>query len=671
MENKIRITCVSLNFEELNKVNLDALKHASLANNMETINHLKAKLSFPIDQLAMIKKCNAVMLLVIHTWNADKETLYDRLLSAWDSLSDGGITDMLKKIKIFDDEDAIKYLGECAAGLHSVVVGDSQVYSQIYDSLKNASESQRGSPVLDTLASWLQKTHATIMKETGISSGNASMERLACDDVAKVIEKNEKVAILGLGKSGQLITKILTAEKNIPSIVIDRTEAKSREIASKYKTEMAQFGNFDFLTESKAVVMALEVVPGTVEFAAKLTKSLKEKKGKIGLFVDLSSPPLMEKEELKPLGIKLVDITDLSQNRKKMITARQRETNKVRDILAKSVPAAMDEINAALSKSEFARQRQIGITKLSKDKLAVLKARDVVFDSIRSTLHAKGFSEVQTPYIIGITSDPPKVDKGGAFAVDWPGGGALLRQSPQLYKQIVVVSGQKKMFEIGPFWRAEEAPTIRHLEESIGLDIEMANIKSLEELYDVAYEIIDGAFKTLKKNSLPRNEELKLPRRKDIPIMEYGQAVELLNKKGFKISYGEDLGILGEAKLGDVIKKEKKSDIFIIQHYPTSIKKFYTIERDDGLTETFDIVFGGWELISGALRETRAESIKRRMRLSHIDPEQYSFYLNLVGGALPHGGFGMGLDRLMAKLLGLENIRDAVLFPRTFEQLVP
>jgi len=101
------------------------------------------------------------------------------------------------------------------------------------------------------------------------------------------------------------------------------------------------------------------------------------------------------------------------------------------------------------------------------------------------------------------------------------------------------------------------------------------------------------------------------------------------------------------------------------------VKKFYTYQNDDGTTETFDLILGGWELASGAIRETRTSEIRRRMAMSGIDPSRYEFYLSLLDGAPRHGGFGMGFDRLIAKLIGVDRIGDAVAFPRTFDQLIP
>lgn len=134
---------------------------------------------------------------------------------------------------------------------------------------------------------------------------------------------------------------------------------------------------------------------------------------------------------------------------------------------------------------------------------------------------------------------------------------------------------------------------------------------------------------------------------------------------------GDDLGLVSEAKLGQLIKSRNASDIFVIKDYPDTIKKFYTKNKSGGLTETFDVIVDGWELVSGAIRQTDGEQIRKSMLLSGIDISNYEFYISIIDKAVDHGGFCLGLDRLIAKILDKEMISDAVPFPRTYKRLIP
>jgi aspartyl/asparaginyl-tRNA synthetase len=208
------------------------------------------------------------------------------------------------------------------------------------------------------------------------------------------------------------------------------------------------------------------------------------------------------------------------------------------------------------------------------------------------------------------------------------------------------------------------------LEESIGLDVELSN-PSLQDLYNLACSVISRAASALSSSIIGTLSDIRLPTRADTPVLEYSDAIDALNASGLKIPFGQDLGVYGEARLGWLIKKKHDSDIVIVQHYPDTVKKFYTLRNEQGLTETFDVVLRGWEVVSGALRETNVRSMKRRMILSGLVPAEYEFYISIVKGAPPHGGFGMGFDRVVGKLMGFDRIEDAVPFPRAFEKLIP
>lgn len=218
--------------------------------------------------------------------------------------------------------------------------------------------------------------------------------------------------------------------------------------------------------------------------------------------------------------------------------------------------------------------------------------------------------------------------------------------------------------------RSETFESYRHLQESIGLDIEIKEPKDLEELYQLASSIIINTQKKIaQKFKLKTN--LQFPPVANIPVFTYTEVVSLLNENGSPVMYGEDLGLISEAKLGQIIKKTYQSDIFVIKDYPDTIKKFYTKKKEGGKTETFDIIVCGWELVSGAIRQTDGEQIRRSMMISGINADNYTFYISIVDGAVSHGGFCIGIDRLIAKILELEMVSDAVVFPRTFKKLVP
>ncbi len=297
---------------------------------------------------------------------------------------------------------------------------------------------------------------------------------------------------------------------------------------------------------------------------------------------------------------------------------------------------------------------------------AVFAIRDCVTTAIRNYAESKGFIEVHTPKIVGAGAE------GGAllFPVDYFGKKAFLSQSPQLYKQMIMATGFDKVYEIAPYFRAEKSDTSRHVAEFIMLDVEMAFIESQEDVMKFLEEGIKRVFEHVKKH---REEELsilgielevpKLP----FPRITYSEAVEKLGLK-----QGQEIGTEEEKKLGKIIEEEKGTGLYFITLFPEEEKPFYIMEAGDGLSYSFDLELGGEEIASGGQREHRYDELVKRIKKKGLKPENFAFYLNAFKyGMPPHGGFGLGVDRLVQKMLGLPNIREVVLHPRDLKRVLP
>lgn len=664
----IKIICASLNFQRLDEHASSILSGAHLETDTKTILNFKKDVGFPLEQLAIIKKCNAVILVFCYYGDFSNDFVHGRILDTWDKFARVGISDFIKYIKFFEDNDAIKYLGECAIGLHSITVGDSQVMSQICDSLQSASNSQPENPTFSILISWLKNLTAEVELKTALFEGNTSVERIASEIISQKIKKDETISLIGYGRSGKLITKILNKELGYHVKIANRTTGVFSDIKKEKNIDIIDFSNYAELLNSDCVVLAVDSNKETEEYSKKLLQNFEKIKSKQKLFVDLTSPTLFKKAGNK----NIITINDISIEANKNLDKRINEVNKAREIVDKQSITVIKNLNREIGKIVFDKQKKEVVCKLENDKLEILKIRNDAYKSIRQYLDKLDFVEVNSPYIVGISTDPPKVDKGQTIDVFWQEGTkAFLRQSNQLYKQIIVVSGLPKIYEIGPFWRAEVSQSYRHLQESIGLDIELSQPKDLKELYRLAYSIILNVKKHIWNKYNIENVDLIFPNPDLVPVITYIEAVTMLNSRGYVLALGEDLGLMGEAKLGQIIKRDYNSDVFIVINYPDTIKKFYTRKIKNGNTETFDIIVSGWEVVSGALRETNREKIEKSMQLSKINPQEYAFYLSVIDNAIPHGGFCLGFDRLIAKLLDLEMITDAVAFPRTSQTLIP
>ena len=289
-----------------------------------------------------------------------------------------------------------------------------------------------------------------------------------------------------------------------------------------------------------------------------------------------------------------------------------------------------------------------------------------VLTALREFFHEKGFVEVRTPKIIATATE------GGAelFEVKYFDRTAYLAQSPQLYKEELTTVFEK-VFEIGPYFRAEESHTGRHVSEFTSVDIEQAFadmddvMKLLEDA--VAYvvkRVIDVNGRELKSLGV----ELKPPRT-PFPRITYDESVEILSSMGVSISYGEDFGTPHLRALA-----KKFHSYYFITEFPTDIKPFYIqpSSKNPKVSESFDLMYQWLELASGGTRVSDGELLRRRLEEKGLNPASFEDHLKVFSYGMPvHAGWGLGFERLLMVLTRRTNIRETILFPRDRFRLVP
>jgi aspartyl-tRNA synthetase len=302
---------------------------------------------------------------------------------------------------------------------------------------------------------------------------------------------------------------------------------------------------------------------------------------------------------------------------------------------------------------------------------AVFEIKSVAHNLIDQFLVDEGFVEVFTPKIVASGAE------GGStlFQLKYFDRPAYLAQSPQLYKQMLMSTGLDRVFEIGPAFRAEPSDTVRHVSEFISFDGEMAFIDSMKDVLDIIERCTQAVIKGLESRVGPQletlNTTISVPKA-PYPVIEYKDAVDMVQGAGMKLELGDDLGTEGEKSLGEIMK-EKGHDMYWIVEYPEEAKPFYIMEKDGTpYSYSFDLDYMGQEISSGGQREHRYDRLVERMRKKGLDPESFRFYLDAFQyGMPPHGGWGLGVERMLQKMLNLSNIRETILFPRDRIRLVP
>ncbi len=296
--------------------------------------------------------------------------------------------------------------------------------------------------------------------------------------------------------------------------------------------------------------------------------------------------------------------------------------------------------------------------------------RSNILRIIRDFFSQNKFIEVNTPKIIGSASE------GGSnlFSFDYFKQKGFLAQSPQLYKEQLVLS-LDRVFEIAPYFRAENSHTLRHLNEFLSVDLEAAyldyyDIMSIMEelikkilMYMRDSNYVDNENPLLEGNTL--NDLISIP----FPKISYDKCLEELASIGEKVTFGDDLSDSALRKLG-----EKFDKFYFIVDWPLSLKPFYIHGKESNptLSKSFDLQFGHLELVSGGTRQHDVSKLKSRLADQGLSTDNFKDHLRVFEwGMPPHSGCGLGFDRLMMVLLGLNNIREAVLYPRDTSRISP
>ena len=288
-------------------------------------------------------------------------------------------------------------------------------------------------------------------------------------------------------------------------------------------------------------------------------------------------------------------------------------------------------------------------------------------------LNKNGFVKTFTPCLMGATSE------GGAdvFPVIYFLKEAFLRQDPQLHRQLVIAGGIDKLYDIGPSWRADPSHTSRHLCEHRGCAVELAFISDEYDIMRVEEQLIISGLEKVKKECKEELEVLKkeitIPKT-PFPIIEFPKVYEILEEMGKKVEYGQEPDREGESLLASYVKTKFKHDFFFMNRFPFGIKPFYVMRVDDEpeWARSTDFIYKGTELSSGGQREHRYNKLMSQVKEKKMSLESVKWFTEFFKyGVPPHGGFCIGIERLVMKMLDLENVKEAVLFPRTPERLIP
>ena len=304
---------------------------------------------------------------------------------------------------------------------------------------------------------------------------------------------------------------------------------------------------------------------------------------------------------------------------------------------------------------------------------ALFKIRAKAQSLIRRFLEDQGFMEINTPKIVLMGAE----SGADVFEVNYFSRQAYLSQSPQLYKQMLMSSGIEKVYEIAAYWRAEKSHTSRHLTEFWMLDVEVSFINNIEDILKLLEDMMVYVISELKDEEYRSlevlNVKLNTPK-SPFPRVTIREAYKILAENGKILQYGDDLDTEAEEKLGEIFMKNYNSEFLFVLEFPWGKSPFYSMRKEDEPEWVigFDLLYKGLEIASGKQREHRYEKLLQNVIEKKLKIDTLKWYLeSFKYGMPPHGGFGFGIDRFIKQMLNLEDIREAILFPRDPERIHP
>ena len=304
----------------------------------------------------------------------------------------------------------------------------------------------------------------------------------------------------------------------------------------------------------------------------------------------------------------------------------------------------------------------------------VFRIQTTIENAWRQYWVENGFVEIHSPKLMA----SPSESNAELFKLEYFEGHAYLAQSPQFYKQMAMMAGLGRVFEIGPVFRADPSFTSRHATEFVSVDIEVSWIDSHEDIMAIQEQLLQRAIQAVKD---AHGDEILARFGVDVvvpsipfPRIALSDAVEIIKERGHEIARGGDLDPEGERQIAAHVAEKFGHEFVFVTDYPASVRPFYHMRHADnpGLTNSYDLIWRGTEITTGAQREHRLDVLVEQVKQKGLEPEGLQTYLDFFKyGAPTHGGFGMGLLRVLMLLLHQPNIREVGFLFRGPNRLEP
>ncbi|MEU1204649.1 hypothetical protein [Nocardia sp. NPDC005825] len=550
---------------------------------------LRCRLVWPLEDIAVIEKCNAVIVVATVSVDTDPDFVREVLLDRWLEVAPD-LGRVLSQVHHYYGMAALEYLGEVAIGLRSVVLGDTQVYSQVVHGMRSA----QGADEHHSPFALVSRRFAGLLRDvrlrTALQQGNTCLERIVAGRLKNALRTEAaEIAVLGFGRTGQLLAEILLKETNHTLMVVNRT-ASAVAGRSSERFVPVPWGEFGFLKTVKAIVICLAPAPESRSYAERVFDVLASGDS-VPLVLDMSSPSITR--QIMHRSWTVVQLDEIASEARSGLEARQREVNKAKEVVRDWARTVAGELDLPGDNAY-----KIPTPQLSGPRLAGpgLSRKAQMLAVVRDYMASAGFLEIQTPCMSSAARSGGALRSSIRFEID-PAG----------------TPGAGRVYEVGPVWFPDSSWAPADIAETYLLSAGIQEPLDLGQVVELALTLVEGiVLKTCSGSTDMAPGTAPMSRR-----LTYETALSMVRRYGYPDIYGAwlDFGLM--RNIGDAVRLETGERIVVVTDHPEPAGNFDTARNPKtGLALGFRIALDGWQVASGCMYEVDEKELVRRFVLA-------------------------------------------------------
>ncbi len=619
-----RLHAFSFELRRLNRSSSELLEAALIGadSDRSAAEILRSRLVWPLEDIAVVEKCNAVIVVATVSTDTDPPFVRDVLLDRWLEVAPD-VERVISQIEQYSGVRAIEYLGEVAVGLRSVVLGDGQVHSQVVHGLRTALGANDQRSPFSVISRRLAVLREAVRSTTPLQEGNTSLERVAVERLTSDLGRGgARVAIVGYGRTGRLLTEILSKDTSHDLVVTNRTAPQDTN-AFRSRLVTVPWNDFSLYAEVDAVLICVPSTTETRNYVARIFQARSDRD--LPFVLDMSSPSITRQIATSPGHV--VHLDELVAEATGSLKERQRGINKARQAVEQWAEVLASDLASSVTYDASQSRAQVTPRPESTERNAGGRAQ--MLGAIRAYMAEKGFLETQTRCLTS-TGRPD----------------GALRRSIRTDTGGEAIRNMERFYEVGPVWSPDASWAPAGMDETYML---AAGIRQPTDV-DLISELTLGLIKRVEQTFHPVSPSHETRSTLSTRQIDYETAISLLHDSGYAVTYGSKLDFDLLRNMADAVRFETGERLMVLVDCPGPSERLQSARHPKtGLARSFRIVLDGWQVASGSLLEVDQDVLRRRTVLAGVSAAPIETGASKAYGNLLTGAFEVALDHLVAR----------------------